>query len=98
MKRALLGLIVLVAGAVLARSLIPAEFNWDVAWLLHVAERVLDGANGPATMDLAANDVREALELMGEATGNALPESATEGGGVSEDILDRIFSTFCIGK
>ena len=31
-------------GVVLARSLDANQFNWDVAWLLHVAERVLDGA------------------------------------------------------
>ncbi len=40
------------------------------------------------TLDLIAAEVREALSALGEVTG----ETATE------DILDRIFSQFCVGK
>jgi tRNA modification GTPase len=39
-------------------------------------------------LDLVAAEVREALSTLGEVTG----ETATE------DILDRIFSQFCVGK
>ena len=38
--------------------------------------------------EFAAFDVREALDCLGEITGKTL----------NEDVLDRIFSTFCIGK
>lgn len=38
--------------------------------------------------EFAALDVREALEYLGEITGKTL----------NDDVLDRIFSTFCIGK
>ncbi|OAT79883.1 tRNA uridine-5-carboxymethylaminomethyl(34) synthesis GTPase MnmE [Desulfotomaculum copahuensis] len=43
---------------------------------------------GHMPVDLAAIDLREAWEALGEITGTA----------VSEDIIDRIFSDFCIGK
>jgi tRNA modification GTPase len=38
--------------------------------------------------EFAAFDVREALDCLGEITGKTL----------NEDVLDRIFSTFCLGK
>ena len=38
--------------------------------------------------EFAALDVREALDCLGEITGKTL----------NEEVLDRIFSTFCIGK
>jgi tRNA modification GTPase len=38
--------------------------------------------------ELAAFDVRDALDCLGEITGKTL----------NEDVLDRIFSTFCLGK
>jgi tRNA modification GTPase len=39
-------------------------------------------------LDLVVIDVREALDALGEITGDT----------VDEDILDRIFSDFCVGK
>lgn len=41
-----------------------------------------------STPDIVAIDIQEALECLGEITGQTTPE----------DILDRIFSQFCIGK
>ena len=38
--------------------------------------------------EFSAFDVREALESLGEITGKT----------VTEEVLDRILSTFCIGK
>lgn len=40
------------------------------------------------TPDIVAIDIQEALECLGEITGQTTPE----------DVLDRIFSQFCIGK
>ncbi len=51
-------------------------------------EAALEAANQGMSEDLIAVDVREAYDNLGQITG----ESA------SEDILDRIFSEFCIGK
>ena len=45
---------------------------------------LLDGIPG----DLVASDVRQALHHLGSITGEIDPE----------DILDHIFSNFCIGK
>ena len=39
-------------------------------------------------VDLAAIDLREAWEYLGEITGDT----------VGEDVIDRIFSDFCLGK
>jgi tRNA modification GTPase len=38
--------------------------------------------------EFSAFDVREALHSLGEITGKT----------INEEVLDRIFSTFCIGK
>ena len=39
-------------------------------------------------VDLAAIDLREAWEHLGKITGDT----------VGEDVIDRIFSDFCVGK
>ena len=48
----------------------------------------LDGLTRGTPVELAAAGVRGALHALGEITG----ETATE------ELLDRIFSTFCVGK
>jgi tRNA modification GTPase len=52
---------------------------------LRTAEQGLSGGLSP---EFSAFDLREALGALGEVTGQT----------ISEEILDRIFSTFCIGK
>jgi tRNA modification GTPase len=54
---------------------------------LGAMKQVLGGGRDQA-MDLVACDLADALASLSELTGDA----------VSEDVLDRIFSTFCIGK
>jgi tRNA modification GTPase len=49
-------------------------------------ERLLKNSN--ASPEFLAVDLREALHAIGEITGETTPE----------DILDRIFASFCIGK
>ena len=52
---------------------------------LRTAEQGLSGGLSPEFISL---DLREALGALGEVTGQT----------ITEEILDRIFSTFCIGK
>ena len=51
-------------------------------------ERGMEGLKTGLSPDVVALDLRQALDLLGEITG----ETATE------DILDQIFSRFCLGK
>jgi len=53
-------------------------------FLAKAKENVIQGCSP----ELAAFDVREALESLGEIVGET----------TNEEVLDRIFSTFCIGK
>jgi len=46
------------------------------------------GISGGLSPEFAAFDLREALDALGEVTGQT----------VTEEVLDRIFATFCIGK
>ncbi len=50
--------------------------------------RALASLQEGLSQEFAALDIREALEALGEIAGET----------VTEDILDRIFSSFCIGK
>ena len=62
---------------------------------LEALERACAAGDGPPHMDLAATDLREALECLAELTGAS---NTAEDDRVIEDVLDRIFATFCIGK
>lgn len=50
--------------------------------------RARDGLTGGLPMEFVALEVREALDALGEITGRTTPE----------ELLDRIFANFCIGK
>ncbi len=51
-------------------------------------DRFLEGVSREDSLDLLALELREALHSLGTITGETTPE----------DVLDRIFSRFCIGK
>lgn len=51
-------------------------------------ERVLYGIDHPVSSDFLAMDIRQALHHLGEITGSVS----------TEDLLENIFSKFCIGK
>lgn len=51
-------------------------------------DRVLEGIDGAISMECVALDLREVLDNLGDLVGETTPE----------DILDQIFSEFCIGK
>jgi tRNA modification GTPase len=50
--------------------------------------RLLDGINTQVTSDFLAMDIKQALHYLGEITGTV----------TTDDLLDNIFSKFCIGK
>ncbi|PTQ94791.1 tRNA modification GTPase trmE [Mucilaginibacter yixingensis] len=50
--------------------------------------RVLDGITVSVTSDFLAMDIKQALHYLGEITGTV----------TTDDLLDNIFSKFCIGK
>jgi tRNA modification GTPase len=50
--------------------------------------RARDGLQEGLSPELTALEVREALDSLGEITGHT----------TSEEVLDRIFANFCIGK
>lgn len=51
-------------------------------------QRVLDGMSQGITGDFLAMDIRQSLHFLGEITGTI----------TTDDLLDNIFSKFCIGK
>lgn len=55
---------------------------------LRALERAVDAADSGVTVDLACQDLREAAETLDEILG----------GSATEDMIDLIFSTFCLGK
>jgi tRNA modification GTPase len=50
--------------------------------------RVLNGIDNPVTSDFLAVDIKQALYYLGEITGTV----------TTDDLLENIFSKFCIGK
>ena len=50
--------------------------------------RVLSGIDGSITSDFLSMDIKQALHYLGEITGAV----------TTDDLLDNIFSKFCIGK
>ncbi len=55
---------------------------------LDILEQTSDSLNEEIGYELVAIDLRNALDTIGEVTGEVL----------TDDVLDRIFSEFCIGK
>lgn len=51
-------------------------------------DRVLFGIDNPVTSDFLSMDIKQALHYLGEITGTV----------TTDDLLDNIFSKFCIGK
>ncbi len=56
--------------------------------VLDILEQTSDSLNEGIGYEIVAIDLRKALDTIGEVTGEVL----------TDDILDRIFSEFCIGK
>lgn len=50
--------------------------------------KVLEGIDNPITSDFLATDIKQALHYLGEITGTV----------TTDDLLENIFSKFCIGK
>jgi tRNA modification GTPase len=50
--------------------------------------RVMGGIDNPVTSDFLALDIKQALHYLGEIVGTV----------TTDDLLDNIFSKFCIGK
>ena len=70
-------------------TLVTNERQFRVLVELHAAVRqtgALMDERGP--LDVAASDLRRAVHRLGEMTGEL----------VSGDVLDTVFSTFCVGK
>lgn len=51
-------------------------------------ERAIGWIEGKMPLDFAANDLTEALEALGDITGESMNES----------VIDRVFADFCVGK
>ncbi|MBC7488377.1 MAG: tRNA uridine-5-carboxymethylaminomethyl(34) synthesis GTPase MnmE, partial [Cytophagaceae bacterium] len=51
-------------------------------------DSVMNGLDNPVTSDFLAMDIKQALYYLGEITGQV----------TTDDLLDNIFSKFCIGK
>ena len=51
-------------------------------------DRAVGWIESAMPLDFAANDLREALEALGDITGESMNES----------VIDRVFQDFCVGK
>ena len=69
-----------------------------LARAVRAMERPLAGGDEAQGMDLVASDIREALAALSALTGERGLDGADAAADVTEDVLDRIFSGFCIGK
>jgi len=56
--------------------------------VIRFLEDVLKGISTGVPLDIVSIDLRDAWEALGEITGST----------VTEDIIDKIFTEFCIGK
>ena len=77
------------------RAAEPAETGMTLQRHIHAAQqcvaalrRAITAIESGFPLDTAASDIREALDALGEITGENL----------SETVIDTIFSTFCVGK
>lgn len=76
-------------GAEEAAVLIDSERQYQLLRQAVAAlDHVLEGIEAGLSLDLVGLDVQEALAALGQITGEVR----------TEDILDRVFSTFCLGK
>ena len=81
----------LLIGSASTDSTDPTITNERHAILLEQAENALNSAVvrlQEEALDLAAFEIRTSLNYYGEITGEVTPD----------DILNKIFSTFCVGK
>jgi tRNA modification GTPase len=81
----LVDLAALESGQSIVSNLRHAEALQNAATAL---EKVLNGIDNPITSDFLAIDIKQALYHLGEITGSIS----------TDDLLDNIFSKFCIGK
>ena len=81
----LVDLAALESGQSIVSNLRHAEALQNAATAL---EKVLNGIDNPITSDFLAMDIKQALYHLGEITGSIS----------TDDLLDNIFSKFCIGK
>ncbi len=81
----LVDLAALESGQCIVSNLRHAEALQNAATAL---EKVLNGIDNPITSDFLAIDIKQALYHLGEITGSIS----------TDDLLDNIFSKFCIGK
>ena len=81
----LVDLAALESGQSIVSNLRHAEALQNAA---NALDKVLNGIDNPITSDFLAMDIKQALQHLGEITGSIS----------TDDLLDNIFSKFCIGK
>ena len=70
------------------RLMIPPDLGMTLTKALEALNEVQKRIDQDISSDLLAIDIRQALHHLGEITGEMLPD----------DLLGRIFASFCIGK